>query len=392
MMPGSIRQRGENSWQLRVYVGRDPATGRKRYMERTFHGGQRQARKALSALSLEAERLTPRRASEGTMEALCNEWLAHASQSFSPRTVDTTRGYLDKPIIPALGALQASRVTTADLDRFYRGLLQPGATGSPYSPATIRRIHGIIRRALTQGVRWGWLSYNPAVDASPPRVRARVLSPPSPDELVRLLEFAESTNPELAAFIWLAASTGARRGELIAMRRSDVELSRGTVSIERGIVIAHNDLVEQGTKTHQSRRVALDPTTVEVLAAHFDRQDARAKSCGIPVARSAFVFSNDIQCTAPWRPDSTSRAFRKVCQEVGISGIRLHDLRHYVATRLLVAGVDVRTVAGRLGHRSASTTLNVYAHFVPGSDRGAAEALSDVLSSAIAARKGRGGR
>ena len=115
-----MRERGEGSWQLRVYVGRDPKSGRKRYTERTFHGGQRQAGRALAALALEVEHLTPRTASEGTMEALLQQWLAHASMSYSPKTVDTTLGYLRKPIIPALGALQASRITTADLDRLYR--------------------------------------------------------------------------------------------------------------------------------------------------------------------------------------------------------------------------------------------------------------------------------
>jgi integrase len=236
-------------------------------------------------------------------------------------------------------------------------------------------------------VRWGWLSHNPAVDASPPRVRARLLTPPSPEEVVRLLQFAEARDPDLGAFVWLAASTGARRGELVAMRRSDVDLTSATVTVERGIVIARRELVEQGTKTHQSRRVALDTSTVEVLRSLFVRQDARAQACGTTVPRSAFVFSHDVKCAEPWRPDSTSRAFRELCHAAGITGIRLHDLRHYVATRLLAAGVDVRTVAGRLGHRNPSTTLNVYAHFVPSADRGAAHALGSVLSSAFEGRE-----
>ncbi len=348
-MTGSMRQRGSGTWQLRVYVGRDPRSGRKRYTERTFHGGQRQAGRALAALALEAERLTPRSAKEGTMEALLHAWLAHATPSFSPRTVETTLGYLSKPIVPALGALQASRVTTADLDSFYRSLLEVGGQHGPYAPATIRRIHGIVRRALTQGVKWGWLGANPAVDASPPRVRTRDLAPPTPNELVRLLHLAEATAPDLAAFISLAASTGARRGELVAMRRSDVDLTSATVTVERGIVIANRGLIEQGTKTHQARRIALDDSTVDVLRSHFDRQDARALVCHTTVSRSAFVFSHDVECGVPWRPDSTSRAFRILCRDAGVTGVRLHELRHYVATRLLAAGIDVRTVAGRLG-------------------------------------------
>ena len=125
-MPGSMRQRGSESWQLRVHAGRDPRTGRKRYVERTFRGGKRQAARALADLSREVELLSPRSAAEGTMEALCNEWLAHVGPGFSPRTVSVTKGYLNQPILPALGTLQVARVTAADLDRFYRHLLEVG--------------------------------------------------------------------------------------------------------------------------------------------------------------------------------------------------------------------------------------------------------------------------
>jgi integrase len=153
---GSMRQRGEESWQLRVHAGRDPITSRKRYVERTFHGNKRAAAKALAALVTETDKRSPRSTKEGTVGALLNEWLAHATQSFSPKTVVTTRMYLDAPIIPAIGSLPASKLTAADLDRFYRHLLTVGGARGPYAPATIRRVHGIIRRALTQGVRWGW--------------------------------------------------------------------------------------------------------------------------------------------------------------------------------------------------------------------------------------------
>lgn len=77
-----------------------------------------------------------------------------------------------------------------------------------------------------------------------------------------------------------------------------------------------------------------------------------------------------------------TRRFRRLCDSAGLEGVRLHDLRHYVATQLLAAGVDVRTVAGRLGHRNAATTLNVYAHFVPEADRRAADVLAGLLGAA----------
>jgi integrase len=99
------------------------------------------------------------------------------------------------------------------------------------------------------------------------------------------------------------------------------------------------------------------------------------------LADDGFVFSADVGGREPWYPDLLSRRLRSACRHVGLEGVRLHDLRHYVATRLLSAGVDVRTVAGRLGHRNAVTTLNVYSHFVPQADREAAEILGGLSAA-----------
>jgi integrase len=319
---------------------------------------------------------------KGTVAALCNEWLDYAAPSFSPKTVETTRMYIEDPIVPVLGSMPVAKLTPMDLDRFYRELLEVGRSRGPYAPATIRRVHGIVRRALTQGVRWGWITHNPAIDASPPRVPIKDLKPPDPDQVVRLFRLAQESHSELATFILLAASSGARRGELLALRWSDIELDRERMSIERGIVRVGGDLIEQGTKTHQSRRISLDAGTVSALEAHHALAAERAQEAGSTITSESFVFSHALDGSTPWHPDSTSRAFRKLCQQAGITGIRLHDLRHYVATRLLAAGVDVRTVAGRLGHRNPSTTLNVYSHFVPETDQRAAEALGRIFEDA----------
>jgi integrase len=377
-----MRPRGENSWNLRVYAGRDPDTGRKVSVERTVRSNKRDASKVLAAMVAEVEKRPVGSLAKGTVAALCRDWLAHASPSFSPKTVETTRMYIEDPIIPVLGSITVAKLTPADLDRFYRQLLDVGRSRGPYAPATIRRVHGIIRRALTQGVRWGWLTHNPAIDASPPRVPMRELKPPDPEQVVSLFRMAQESDPELAIFILLAASSGARRGELLALRWSHIDLDQGKLSIERGIVRVGDELIEQGTKTHQSRRISLDAGTVSGLGAHRERMTERAWAGGSAITSESFVFSHTIDGSAPWHPDSTSRAFRKICQQTGVTNVRLHDLRHYVATRLLAAGVDVRTVAGRLGHRNPSTTLNVYSHFVPETDRDAADALGRIFENA----------
>jgi integrase len=387
-MPGSMRQRGERSWNLRVYGGRDPVTGRKISVERTVRGTKREASKILAAMVTEVDVRPVASAGKGTVEQLCREWLDHATPSFSPKTVETTRMYIEDPIVPLLGSVQVAKLTPADLDRCYRQLLEVGRSRGPYAPATIRRVHGIIRRALAQGVCWGWITHNPAIDASPPRVPMKELKPPDPAQVVRVFNLAREADPDLASFIMLAASSGARRGELLAIRWNDLNLDHSRLSIERGIVRVGDGLIEQGTKSHQSRRISLDTGTVADLRAHRERQAERAAAASAAITSESFVFSHAVDGSMPWHPDSTSRAFRRICHQAGVTGIRLHDLRHYVATRLLAAGVDVRTVAGRLGHRNPSTTLNVYSHFVPETDQDAAETLGRIFEDAASSADG----
>ncbi len=184
----------------------------------------------------------------------------------------------------------------------------------------------------------------------------------------------------MSCYILLAAATGARRSELVALRWSDVDLADSTIEISRAIVIGNDGLVEKDTKTHSSRRVSLDAQSAAVVAAHHEQMKTRATECGVSLAADSFVFSNAPDGAVSWFPASVSRSFKRLCAREGITEVRLHDLRHFVATQLLGAGIDVRTVAGRLGHRNASTTLNVYAHFLEQSDRAAADVIGNVIA------------
>jgi integrase len=173
---------------------------------------------------------------------------------------------------------------------------------------------------------------------------------------------------------------GSSAGELCALRWNDLNLKAGTLTIARSVVGQRNDdLVEKGTKTHSSRRISLDPATLSSLIAQRDRHEARAEEFGVRLPSKAFVFSDSADCTTPWRPNRVTLAFRRICDGLDVPNVRLHDLRHFAATRLLAAGVPVKTVSGRLGHANAATTLNVYAHFLESSDETAAQVLGDLL-------------
>ena len=329
-MKGSMRQRG-SAWELRVYLGADPVTGKQRSATKTVRAGKREAQRLLNEMKVEAERGLATRTT-ATVGELLDRWLELAREDFSPKTTRETAGYIERNLRPALGDVRLSKLTTASLDRYYRSLLVDGGrNGRPLAPGSIRRIHGILRRALAQGVRWGWLGVNPAAAASPPRVPMPEIAPPTPAQLATLQKEIDASDPEFGVVVRLSAMTGARRSEVLALRWTDVDLERGVVTIGRGLVQGPDGLVEKDTKTHQTRLVALDAPTTAVLTDHRSAAVERAQHCGVALADDAFVFAGDVAGTTPWYPDSASRRFRKACDEVGLESVRLHDLRHYVA-------------------------------------------------------------
>jgi integrase len=169
-MKGHMRERS-GAWELRVYAGRDPRTGRKRYVSRTVRGGKREAQRTLAALVVSVGRELSAPEGPVTVGELVEKWFAHAKADFSPKPALETRRYLDRAIIPQLGDRPLRRLRTSELDAFYRDLRAGGGRGGRVlAPATVRRIHGIVHRALAQGVRWGWLAQNPAAMVSPPKV------------------------------------------------------------------------------------------------------------------------------------------------------------------------------------------------------------------------------
>jgi len=164
------------------------------------------------------------------------------------------------------------------------------------------------------------------------------------------------------------------------LRWSDVDLKAGTLLIGRSVGEGPGaEIVEKDTKTHAARRIALDPDSVDVLRTHRDRMTERAVEFGVKMLNDSYVFSRSPGGRRPWVPNEVTEAFIQLRNQMGITGIRLHDLRHFVATQLLAAGVPVRPVSGRLGHANAATTLGVYAHSLKESDREAAETLGALL-------------
>ncbi|MEW6153974.1 MAG: site-specific integrase [Actinomycetota bacterium] len=378
-MKGSLRQRSEGTWELRVFHGRDPVSGLKRYTSKTVRGGKRDAQRALATMINQAPESAPTRSM--TVADALERWFDHAQEDLSPSTQSVTRMIIDKHLGPHIGSVPLSALTPARVDNAYRAIGRRGGRGGkPLAPATVHRAHNVLHRAMAQAARWGWLPSNPVSLATPPRRTAPEIRPPETDEVMRLFALAQEKNPAFATYVQLAAATGARRGELVALRWSDLDLDAGVVRIRRGIVHGLDGLAEKDTKTHTSRRIAIDAGTIEALRRHRAVADEVAAGAGAALSGDCFVFSDSPDGMESWNPAYITQAFARLAKRAGVPEVRLHDLRHFVATRLLANGVDIRTVAGRLGHRNPNVTLNVYAHFLPEADRDAADLLGRLLA------------
>lgn len=374
-MSGTLREKSPGVWEVRFESARDPVTGQRRQLSKRVHGNKREAQKVLNTLVAEAQ-AGRYDGTSSTFGELAAKWLTLIKNNLSPTTLRTYRSILKNHILPGLGDRPVNSIRPGDLDLLYQGLTHQ----VQLSPATVRQVHAIIRRALRQAVMWGWITSNPAANATPPRLVKPRLTPPNATQVNELIHYARKRDPELGHFLQIAASTGARRGEVCALRWNNLDTTLMTLTIERSIAEVPGGLKEKSTKTHASRRIALDPVTLKVFEAQRAIVEARAELVGIKIAANAYVFSREPNCLIPWTPGNVTNQFQVIREALGYDIMRLHDLRHFAATRMMTAGIPVRTVSGRLGHANPATTLSVYTHFVEASDQDAAVIMGSAFT------------
>lgn len=363
-------ERGDGSgvWRLRVYVRET-----ERQVQRTFKGTSTEAAKALAKFVAEVEqgRFDHTKASVGE---LLDKWIAQIEPTRRPLTLVNYRRKIEHDIRPALGDARLAKLRADRLDRFYGEQLARGM-----STTTVRQQHAILSAALHQAVNWGWIDANPAEKASPPGVRTSKMVVPDFDQIDKLYRAARDYDPVLGTAVALAALSGARRGELAALRWSDVDLVAGRISLSRAISVVGGVTYEGRTKTHQARTIALDEAAVAVLRDRWEFIVDLSERAESPLVLDPFVLSYQAHGGTPVNPDTITHRFATIAKSVGID-CHLRSLRHFSVTTLIAAGVDIRTVAERHGHAQATMTLNRYAHALPERDRFAAGVLGRAIS------------
>lgn len=373
-MRGHIRPRGK-SLEVRVFAGQ--VDGRKRYITRTirWQGSKRATNK------LAEEELTKilgelddgaHTGPDASMNTLFDRWWQLHAPRWSPSTAARNESALNAHLRPWFGPTIVRKVRTEDVDAFL------STARASMAPSSLAKLRTLLGSALGQAVRWGWIARNPVDNAAKVSVRRADIKPPAPADIRKLLELARKRDPDWATFIHLDAVTGARRGELCGLRWEDIEAD-DTLTIRRGIVRSTGNkyVVRPTTKSHRERTVPLDAGTVALLKTHRRRCAARALACGVSLG--GYIFSYEPDGSRPWHPNSVTQRWRRLRAKAKLPTVRLHDVRHYVATRLLDAGIPAATVAERLGHAHEQVTRTIYSH--PVSERAgvAAEVAATVL-------------
>jgi integrase len=386
---GSRRKKRGNGasavWELRVHAGRNPVTGKPRYVSRTFTGLAGAADEALAEL---VDEVTggEHDGTDTTFGSLLDRWLKHAAviKDLSPTTVREHKRTIEKNIKPALGDVPLREVDGGTLDSLYVSLM---TREPPLSASSVRRCHAVIAAACKWGVKRDEIKRNPALAATQPTAYPKAKAIPTAEQVQTLISTAEKDDPDMAALIALAAVTGARRGELCGLRCGDVTdvgdvdahgHETGTLLFERSIAVVDGETIVKPTKTHAVKLVHLDPFGLEVVRRQRARLEDRARDLGVEVTDSTPLLSYGLD--RPISPDTASHYVRAIATKAGID-THLHALRHFAASTLVAENVNVRTVAAHLGHRSPVTTLNTYAHPLTAPGQEAAAILGRALTA-----------
>ena len=374
---GNLRKRKDGRWEGRYTAGRDPETGKAIYKS-VLGKTQAEAKAKLKQAIEEAKGLDAAKVGRYTVGQWMEVWFEHyAKVKVRPSSHQTYRGYIDNHIKPSIGKIPLEKLTSLELQKLYKKLLEGGRVeriesrkqSKGLSAKTVRNIHQIISSAMKLAQEQKLIASNPAEGCALPRMGHQEMKTLPVEQLHSFLREAKDSG--VFELYYLELATGLRRGELLGLKWEDIDLERGDLRVRRQIARINGEVVEAPLKTKNAyRTLPLAEDTVSILLEQKKK-----------VAGSPWVFPSSTG--GPISPDSVLHMLHRVLKRAGLPRIRFHDLRHTFATLALQNGVDVKTVSGMLGHFSAGFTLDTYAHVTTASQRQAAKTMGSVLSGSF---------
>jgi len=299
-----------------------------------------------------------------TLTDYLERWIDHCEQrGLADSTIVGYRGCIDRYINPDIGHVKMSKLRGYVLQQFLDTLGKPRKQGGrELSQKTVYNVHGVLRKALKQSVKWEMLDRNPMDSVDPPKLRLREMPTASDEELASLLAALMKSPYRIPVLISL--STGMRRGEAIGLKWEDFDAQKAELHIRRSMAqVPGRQPFPKEPKTGQQRTVGLTESMVEELNEHRKGQLREKLARG-----EDYATDEGWICTQPngvhIAPNALTKAFIRMRDRVGAK-ISFHGLRHTVATELLSAGLSINEVSALLGHAKPSVTLNIYGHATP---------------------------
>jgi integrase len=340
MAQGHIRQQGKGSWELKFDLGRDPLTGKRITKYATFRGTKRKAQEELTRLLAQRNEGSYVDPTKMTVAEYLRHWLAaDIDRRVAARTAAHHRGIVEKNIIPRIGGVPMRKLTAVHIEAFEADLQREGWVKMRRRPQeddrqpekrglsaqTVQHVHRTLSQALTHAVRLGVLLKNPAAQVNSPRPPQREIKILSKDEIGTVLKAAERTWLYLPVLV--AVTTGLRRGELLGLRWSDLDLNAGRLTVNQSMERIKGNITFKAPKTKMSRRsITLPAAVVRALQEYRATQAEEWLKLGIGRDPRGLVFTR--ADGEPMDADSLSKAFRRLVAANSVTPITLHGLRH----------------------------------------------------------------
>ena len=376
---GNIRKRKDGRWEGRYTAGRDPVTGKAIY-KNVLAKTQKECKEKLERAIEKNGKVDAVRSGKYTVAEWVRLWFeTYSKPSIREQTAYYYNNYIEKHIVPGLGSIKLDKLTTLQIQQFYNKLKTSGRVqryehielkDKGLSNRFIRGVHGVLSSALEQAVKERLITTNPAEGCKLPKIEKKEMKVLLPEQIGAYLQEANKRG-QLPAY-YLELTSGLRRGELLALLWTDLDVENMTISVTKQVNRINGQLKVSQPKTSNSiRTIPIPKQAVDLLILEHEKHPD-----------NPYMFPSPKTGTM-YDPDSFRHTHEKILAAAGIEHIRFHDLRHTFATLSLQNGVDVKTLSNTLGHYSAGFTLDTYTHATQRMKREAADTIGSVIDQAM---------